>query len=47
MREPNILKGIAAGALGGLVASFAMNEFQKVWTTAEGKLTDGGQRKGR
>jgi putative membrane protein len=47
MREPNILKGMAAGALGGLVASFAMNEFQKVWATAEEKLTDCRRRKGQ
>jgi hypothetical protein len=27
--EANILKGMLAGAVGGLVASWTMNEFQK------------------
>jgi putative membrane protein len=47
--EANILKGMLAGAVGGLVASWTMNEFQKVWTAAEKQITsrkqgkDGGQ----
>ncbi|HEY2352563.1 MAG TPA: DUF1440 domain-containing protein [Candidatus Acidoferrum sp.] len=36
--EPNVLKGMLAGAMGGLVASWTMNQFQKVWTTAEERL---------
>ena len=30
----DLLKGAAAGLIGGLVASFAMNEFQRAWTWA-------------
>jgi putative membrane protein len=30
----SIGKGIAAGVLGGLVASYAMNQFQSVWSSA-------------
>ena len=29
--EGNVLKGLAAGLVGGLVASFVMNEFQALW----------------
>ena len=31
-RKPNLWKGAAAGALGGLVASWAMNQFQSLWS---------------
>jgi putative membrane protein len=41
--EANLLKGMLAGAVGGLVASWTMNEFQKVWSAAEKQIT-GGQR---
>lgn len=30
--EGNVLKGLAAGLVGGLVASFVMNEFQALWS---------------
>jgi hypothetical protein len=33
--EVSILKGALAGAVAGLVASWTMNEFQKVWAAAE------------
>lgn len=40
--EGNVWKGMAAGVVGGLVASYAMNEFQALWS----KLTeDGGEEK--
>ena len=29
--QPNVLKGLAAGAIGGLVASWVMEEFQFAW----------------
>jgi len=29
--EPNVWKGLAAGAIGGVVASWVMEEFQSVW----------------
>ena len=29
--EPNVWKGIAAGAIGGIVASWVMDEFQSAW----------------
>lgn len=36
--EGNVLKGLAAGALGGLVAAAVMNQFQALWSrTAEGE----------
>src|ERR1700676_4073369 len=41
--EANILKGMLTGAVGGLVASWTMNEFQKVWSTAEKQITGGKQ----
>ena len=41
--EGNILKGILAGAVGGLVASWTMNEFQKAWAAAEKQITGGKQ----
>ena len=35
--EPNVLKGMAAGVVGGLVASWTMNQFQQAWSkVAEG-----------
>jgi putative membrane protein len=39
--EPNILKGMLAGAVGGLLASWTMNEFQKAWAAAEKQITAG------
>jgi len=39
--EANILRGALAGAAGGLVASWTMNEFQKVWTAADKQITGG------
>jgi putative membrane protein len=39
--EANILKGMLAGAVGGLVASWTMNEFQKAWAAAEKQITGG------
>ena len=39
--EANILKGMLAGAVGGLVASWTMNEFQKAWAAAEKQITAG------
>jgi hypothetical protein len=30
-RQPDVLKGLAAGTIGGLVASWVMDEFQDVW----------------
>ena len=32
--EPDVLKGLAAGTIGGLVASWVMDEFQAVWIKA-------------
>jgi len=32
-REGQVLKGLAAGVVGGLVASWTMNQFQELWTT--------------
>jgi putative membrane protein len=45
--EANILKRMLAGALGGLVASWSMNEFQKVWSAAEKQITRGKQGQNR
>jgi len=33
------LKGLAAGAIGGLVASWAMDKFQSVWTELDGSTS--------
>jgi putative membrane protein len=41
--DANILKGMLAGAVGGLVASWTMNEFQKVWSAAEKQISGGKQ----
>jgi putative membrane protein len=41
--EANIFKGLLAGAVGGLVASWTMNEFQKVWSAAEKQIAGGKQ----
>jgi putative membrane protein len=41
--EANILRGALAGAVGGLVASWTMNEFQKLWTGAEKQIIGGKQ----
>lgn len=34
MEQRKIWKGIVAGAVGGIVASWTMNQFQKAWTAA-------------
>jgi hypothetical protein len=34
--DQNILKGVVAGVAGGLLASWAMNQFQAAWTRAAG-----------
>jgi len=44
--EAKILKGMLAGAVGGLVASWTMNEFQKAWDAAEKRITGGRQGQG-
>jgi hypothetical protein len=41
--EANNLKGMLAGAVAELVASWTMNEFQKVWAAAEKQITGGKQ----
>ena len=41
--EANILKGMLAGAVGGLVASWTMDEFQKAWAAAQKQITAGKQ----
>lgn len=41
-RDRNALKGLAAGVAAGLIASFAMNQFQKVWAKALPIPGDGG-----
>jgi hypothetical protein len=46
MHEPNVFKGALAGAVGGLAASWTMNEFQKVWAAAEKQITGGKQGQG-
>ena len=43
-QEADILKGLAAGVVGGLVASFAMNKFQAAWSAiAESMENSGGK----
>lgn len=37
----NIGKGMAAGLIGGLVASYVMNQFQNVWSSAAKALSSG------
>jgi putative membrane protein len=39
-RESSVLKGLAAGIVGGLVASWTMNQFQALWQ----KLAEGEER---
>jgi putative membrane protein len=41
--EASILKGMLAGAVGGLVGSWTMNELQKAWAAAEKQITGGKQ----
>ena len=36
-RNHNVWKGIAAGAIGGLVASWVMNQYQVLWSKASGR----------
>lgn len=35
-----VWKGLAAGAVGGLAASFAMNQFQALWSTAAKSIAE-------
>lgn len=37
-RKSEIWKGVVAGAIGGLVASWAMNQFQAAWSAASDRL---------
>lgn len=37
-RKRNVWKGAAAGAIGGLVASWTMNQFQSLWSKASTSL---------
>jgi len=47
-RRPNVWKGIAAGTLGGLAASWVMSQFQTVWTKAsEAAAGNSGKSNGR
>jgi putative membrane protein len=41
--ESNLLKGLAAGLIGGLVASWAMNRFQDVWMKFAGSQSSGSE----
>ena len=41
MAQPKVWKGIVMGAVGELVASWTMNQFQKVWTAASEEITGG------
>lgn len=44
-RDGDILKGLAAGIVGGLVASFVMNKFQAAWSAvSESKESEGGEK---
>jgi len=43
MREANLLKGMLAGVVGGLVAAWTLNWFQKVQAAAEKQITGGKQ----
>jgi len=45
--ERNILKGLAAGVVGGLVASYAMNEFQVLWSKVSESLREQGGEQGQ
>lgn len=36
----NVLKGLAAGAVAGLAASWAMNQYQKAWSAASSALAN-------
>jgi putative membrane protein len=41
--EGDVLKGLAAGLLGGLVASWTMNRFQDVWMKLAGSPSSGAE----
>ncbi|HEX8138191.1 MAG TPA: DUF1440 domain-containing protein [Pyrinomonadaceae bacterium] len=41
--ESDVLKGLAAGLLGGLVASWTMNRFQDVWMKLAGSPSSGAE----
>lgn len=40
-----IWKGLAAGALGGLVGAYAMNQFQSLWSSASKAVSDESQKR--
>jgi len=40
--EPNVLKGLAAGMIGGLVATFVMTEFQSLWSKVAERVSSNG-----
>jgi uncharacterized membrane protein YagU involved in acid resistance len=44
-RAQDVFKGIAAGAIGGLVASWTMSRFQSVWSKAAEAAANGNSRK--
>ena len=44
-RKRSVWKGAAAGAIGGLVASWAMNQFQSIWSKASEALESTQSRK--
>jgi putative membrane protein len=44
---PSIWEGMAAGLIGGLVASYAMSQFQSLWMRYAGEQNEGGKKKSR
>jgi len=45
--ETDILKGLLAGAAGGLLASFLMEQFQAAWSAASEAMSSGEKKPGR
>jgi putative membrane protein len=45
--EIDIVKGLLAGAAGGLLASFLMEQFQSAWNAAEQKISSSKKRGGK
>jgi uncharacterized protein DUF1440 len=43
--QPDVLKGLAAGMIGGLVASWVMEEFQYAWTEVSKSMQEKGANK--
>src|SRR6266545_1562626 len=41
-RQPEVLKGLAAGTIGGLVASWVMDEFQDAWIKVSSSMQQNG-----